>query len=569
MDIIVNAYDNGKSTGSCRRIFANKILGPSDVRKNQLLQFSLQYAREMKDESSSKARLYKLFEVRLSAEDPMAYYHNACQEIDSYRDVLSSASYDYLMGLLQYFFFEEGRADSAVLRETVHHEKFKDFALSNIFYAACAAQNGCSLEAAAQKMAEILEIKKNVHLISDKNLYLKAETQSGKIIEDEGDIVVWNHPDDKIVRAILDDQGQEYIPAVGECSADPFAVEQLVRQADLLIFSSGTQWSSLIPTYMHKGFREMIRQSSAKKYLIMNNVEDHDAYGVGADEMCGILSRYLDMNQIKVVLNENAYESMRTISDKYHSISGKISEHGNKKHIPTELVKLIMGDYYQEALGCVHQFFDLDGTLWNEKGTDEEKRIGRENLEMFQGVILTGNSVPHVQKVFEENAPADKQIEIFADYGNSILKSSDFHSMTYLTEQYFLSEDLLRTIGAMSEFQDKLVTLRGGVVLTIKPVEDRESVSESLRQRLNGGKKLLITPAGRTSIDIMADGYSKAAMLEQIMEQRAMLDEEVLFIGNELEKGSETEIAKMPIHTLSVGDVFDTYVYLKTRVLIG
>ena len=140
--------------------------------------------------------------------------------------------------------------------------------------------------------------------------------------------------------------------------------------------------------------------------------------------------------------------------------------------------------------------------------------------------------------------------------------------MTHLTEKYFLSEDLLRTIEAMSEFRDKLVTLRGGVVLTIKPVEDREFVVESLRRRLNDKKKLLITPAGRTSIDIMIDGYSKATMLKQIMRQRAMLDEDVLFIGNELERGSETEIAEMPIHKLSVGDVFDTYVYLKTRELI-
>ncbi len=66
----------------------------------------------------------------------------------------------------------------------------------------------------------------------------------------------------------------------------------------------------------------------------------------------------------------------------------------------------------------------------------------------------------------------------------------------------------------------------------------------------------------------MIDGYSKATMLKQIMKQRAMLDEDVLFIGNELERGSETEIAEMPIHKLSVGDVFDTYVYLKTRELI-
>lgn len=569
IDVIVNAYDNGKSTGSCRRIFDSKILGPSDVRKNQLLQFSLQYAKAMEDSSSIKARLYNLFEARLSAENPMAYYQCACTELALHKDILNCTTYEYLLSLLNYFFFVDNRIAEESLRETVKCEQFKDFALSNVFYAACAAQYGNSLGAAAKRMADILGIKHNVHLISDKNLFLKAETQSGQIIEDEGDIVVWDNPDDKIVRAILeDDLGQEYFPTVGECSDDPHAVEQLVQQADVLIFSSGTQWSSLIPTYMHKGFREMIDHSPAKKYLIMNNAEDHDSYGVSANEMCGILSRYLDMGQITVVLNENAYESMRTITESYHFIKGKISAEGSKKHIPSELIKLIMSDYYRDVLPCKHQFFDLDGTLWNEKGTEEEKRIGRENLKMFQGTILTGNSISHVQKVFAKNMPVNKSIEIFADYGNSILKNSDFCSVTHLTEKYFLSEDLLRTIEAMSEFRDKLVTLRGGVVLTIKPVEDREFVVESLRRRLNDKKKLLITPAGRTSIDIMIDGYSKATMLKQIMRQRAMLDEDVLFIGNELERGSETEIAEMPIHTLSVGDVFDTYVYLKTRELI-
>ena len=39
LDIIINAYDNGKSTGVCRKIFDNQILGPSDLRKNQMTQY--------------------------------------------------------------------------------------------------------------------------------------------------------------------------------------------------------------------------------------------------------------------------------------------------------------------------------------------------------------------------------------------------------------------------------------------------------------------------------------------------------------------------------------------------
>ena len=103
-------------------------------------------------------------------------------------------------------------------------------------------------------MARILGIKDTVHLISDKSLLLKAETQSGHIIEDEGDIVTWDNPDDKIIRAILMDGESEYIPVVGEDSAHTDrTILQIVDEADIIIFSSGTQWSSLIPTYMHKG----------------------------------------------------------------------------------------------------------------------------------------------------------------------------------------------------------------------------------------------------------------------------------------------------------------------------
>ena len=34
--VITNGYDNGKSTGLIRQVFDGNILGPSDIRKNQL-----------------------------------------------------------------------------------------------------------------------------------------------------------------------------------------------------------------------------------------------------------------------------------------------------------------------------------------------------------------------------------------------------------------------------------------------------------------------------------------------------------------------------------------------------
>src|SRR5271168_5393702 len=40
--VIVNAYDNGLSTGAVRKVMDGKILGPSDVRKNQTTRLALE-----------------------------------------------------------------------------------------------------------------------------------------------------------------------------------------------------------------------------------------------------------------------------------------------------------------------------------------------------------------------------------------------------------------------------------------------------------------------------------------------------------------------------------------------
>ena len=63
VDIIISAYDNGKSTGECRKAFNSKILGPSDLRKNHLTQFKIQ--KDLSD-SANKAIL-KYFEYRFDA----------------------------------------------------------------------------------------------------------------------------------------------------------------------------------------------------------------------------------------------------------------------------------------------------------------------------------------------------------------------------------------------------------------------------------------------------------------------------------------------------------------------
>jgi len=571
MDIIVNAYDNGKSTGACRRVFGNRFLGPSDIRKNQLLQYAIRYGSEMRDKTSRRARLYQLFNVRLSAPDPMTYYKIAQEELRSCKDILDGDTLEYLNELLDFFFFECDENGQREPRRTTFGESFHDFALSNIFYAACAAKCGNSLEAAMDRMAKLLALKDGVHLISDKNLLLSAETQSGHIIGDEGEIVAWDNPNDKIIRAVLMDGNSEYLPSVGEGSSHiERPVSRIVEEADIIIFSSGTQWSSLIPTYMHKGFREMIKNSSAKKYLIMNNAEDHDTLGVDAAELCEVLEHYLDMDELKIVVNECAVSSMSSVPPKYKCIREKLGAHGSKTHIPENLAKAVMTDYYKDALACKWQFFDLDGTLWNEKGTADEKAVGVDNLKLFDGAIVSGNAVEHLRSVLEGHAPADKAIEVFADYGNTYFNTTEPDKLVYLTDKFFLPGQLLETIRGMTAFAGKSIKMRGGVAVTIKPLENREEAVSNLNTILKGyDSRLIARLAGKTSVDIMYADYTKAAMMGMIFERCGAMPDDAVFIGNELKCGSEKGIVKLGITTLQVNDVYECYVYLKTRSLIN
>ena len=106
-------------------------------------------------------------------------------------------------------------------------------------------------------------------------------------------------------------------------------------------------------------------------------------------------------------------------------------------------------------------------------------------------------------------------------------------------------------------------------MLTIKPLKGRKEIIKLLRQELSDYEGLSIELAGRTSIDIMYSDYSKATMLRLIMEQGGMPMEKTLFIGNEI-GGRQWKLvsADMPIHTLPVHDIYDTYVYLRTREVL-
>jgi len=541
LDVIINAYDNGKSTGMCRRAFKNAILGPSDLRKNQLTEFSLKWKKEIADRDSYHSRLYSLFNMRIDAEDYEDYWQKASSIIDE-SAFLHPPVQIVLKELLRKFIFEN--------QERLADESFKDVALSNIFYAQVAHDNGDSLSKAGSFMARLLDIEDRVHLISDVSLLLKARTRSGTVIEDEGKIVDWSNSRDRIADIFLVDPatGKERIPIVDEGNAVN-RVQNVISSADIVIFSSGTQWSSLIPTYVHSGFTEMIHKSKARKYLVMNNVPDKDMAGLNAADVLWILKKWIPLDDATVVFNKNASYSMQwnsMCSAKRH-ISGTLSDEGSRTHDPVQLIECIFSDFFGLKKGMT-LVSDLDGTIIEARGDAEAKMLGEENMSLFNGIILTGNTKSHVRK----HVKFHDGIEVYCDYGMRRINEHD--SEAIVPDSFRMDENVIRRLESLSEFKGK-VHSRNGYALTVKPLASRSACLEkinSILQEWNGRYKALI--AGKTSIDVLSSDCSKMSMLLRILDIHHLQCSDILYIGNELEDedGNDYCINRLGVRTLNV-----------------
>lgn len=603
-DIIISAYDNGKSTGVCRRVFNGKILGPSDLRKNQLTRFKLTYDIGKGTATEDKVLLYELFNERFSKESWEEAYTYVIQKIDQTFDKMAecgfvSAENDYkrdtLRRLTNQFFFTSLTETKREVRETVEGLSFTDFSISNLFYAAAAAANGNSLGLAGKLMAGILEIPDCVHLISDRNLYLHAQTRSGHTITDEGEIVVWDHPEDSIVDISLHDElGNEYIPHMDEGNRTDTTCRKLIDEADIIVFSSGTQWSSLIPTYAHTGLREALEKCSAKKYLVMNNVEDRDMKGVGAAELLDIVNRYISLSKVSIVLNTCAHERMNSLpsSSTYRVLRGELGEKSSHKHDPVKLAAIILRDYFADYLEARYYFFDFDDTVWSSSKDEFCRKYSRLNLKaVYQGfagksIFISGNSASHFSSLgqkFRDAAKAagkpDVCMDIYCNGGNChyymkdgcLLPRRTLCSDFNLDKDFSLLSEKIREALENGGWNMEGLNFenRGDCILSIKPLQNRENAKQVIDDtilRMFHTPKYIAQVNGNTTIDIMDSRYDKRMCAGTVCRELGFAPGEVVCAGDSTERGNDFHLTKAGFKVLAVRDIFDFHCFAMTYI---
>jgi 2-phospho-L-lactate transferase/gluconeogenesis factor (CofD/UPF0052 family) len=557
--ILVNAYDAGLSTGMVRRVLNGNILGPSDVRKNQTTRLKLEHP---------KSPWHKFLDIRFSK--PASEVEAFCiQQLN----VLQKELEDYELpsnltvidkAIASYF--------NAPLASKIDYD---DFSLANIIYAGLAKMNGNSLRAAAREMAKLLGIKDNVLLNDDTSLFLGAITKSGIRVTDEGDIVSWGRMDDPFVDIFFTDaRGNESKPVLCQEAHDALI------EADLIILSTGTQWSSLIPTYASSGFKSVMDQCDAKIIMVMNRIPDKDSPGQSASDLIDILvPQYFPESRLHVLCDNTAHDLMRSENIDWNiksTVAGiysfNLSFSDSTKHSPRALAKSISSIYWnidKDKIKDTTYVFDYDDTLIG-RGNAYEKAsqyniYGLSALnENTKVAVCTGNSIKAVKLTRKQEVMAtgmltfrfDKPIlRVFADGGiNEYAYSTNYEvsddqvgalAMRHLDPSKVLGRaELSLVMRRLKEAGIPVAKIenRGDTVIAIKPIdrEYRDSITRLLEltflSQYGVNESWAVTPTGRTTIEISKAGISKVRAIEELL---AASFDPVVFIGDELDYGND------------------------------
>ena len=138
----------------------------------------------------------------------------------------------------------------------------------------------------------MLDVRHKVYPISEDRLTLMAETEKGEIIEGEEEIT---HNRDVKKRIFYKEE-----PTITKESIDA------VKEADLIVFSMGSLYTSILPTIIGKDMRKAIKKSKAKLMYICNAMtQPGETDNFGVSDHVNTLEKYIGIGTIDVVVASN------------------------------------------------------------------------------------------------------------------------------------------------------------------------------------------------------------------------------------------------------------------------
>lgn len=303
---VVNAYDDGKSTGEIRRFFG--MLGPSDIRKVQELM--------LPQDDADYSNYLHLFRYRYPDNcDRDAVLAELASFVQSNIDSLAGVQLrnEGMHTALRRFVGEFVRGLSLI--ERVHGETFSfaDCSIMNCIYAGAFLAYNRNIEQAAQAIDRLFKLRGTVLPTSIEDKKLVALRENGEMLYSEAEIVELRS-NFRIERVYLLDRLLDRARFDPLSTTDKRAyleqhhcyvgvsagVKLALKQADIVIYAAGTQHSSLYPTYLSSGLAQSIADNrKAFKVFITNIGADYETPSYQASDYIRGAYRYLNLSDAR------------------------------------------------------------------------------------------------------------------------------------------------------------------------------------------------------------------------------------------------------------------------------
>lgn len=171
------------------------------------------------------------------------------------------------------------------------YSELNGHALGNLILTSLIYETG-SLQTSIRYLSKILDVKHKVLPLSEDFLTLMGETTEGDVIEGEEEITKANK---KYKRFFYKEQ-PHVLPEVFEA----------IEEADLIILSMGSLYTSVMPHIICKDVAEAIDRTKAKVMYICNAVtQPGETDGFGVSDHVNVLEQYLGKDAIDVVIASN------------------------------------------------------------------------------------------------------------------------------------------------------------------------------------------------------------------------------------------------------------------------
>ena len=164
-------------------------------------------------------------------------------------------------------------------------------ALGNLVLTSLITETG-RLKTSIEYLSKILDVKATVLPISEDCLTLMGETTEGEIVEGEDEIT---HANKKFVRLFYKEE-PHVLPEVIKA----------IKEADLVILSAGSLYTSVIPNIICKDVVKAIQKTDAKVMYVCNAMtQPGETEGFGVSDHVKKLEQYIGEDQIDVVIASN------------------------------------------------------------------------------------------------------------------------------------------------------------------------------------------------------------------------------------------------------------------------